>query len=300
MSKSQKRQKTSEKSLAKRLADHFKTTVNGLESELRRRGWESLDDFVEDVGMPESSYTYPAAKQPYGPKIKGNTEWKEVTKVSSYHRTFLGKLGASYDESVEESPLRSLWVGMLRRCYDPKSRSYAAYSKRGVSESWLVFENFERDMGDRPPGKSLDRIDNSKGYSKENCKWSTPKEQSNNTCKTVKLDYEGRTYGLQELADRLGLKYATLAFRVKRWPKEQWANPSEEFLEEVKKAGVAKMVAARCAKRGLTTIDGVSKTLKDWVRHYGLSEKDYNNVKRLTRNGADVKLLLEKLASRGQ
>lgn len=74
------------------------------------------------------------------------------------------------------------WDAMIARCYNKKNNRYFMYGERGITvvDSWRLFSNFFSDMGFRPAGKSLDRINGNKGYSKDNCKWSTPKEQANN------------------------------------------------------------------------------------------------------------------------
>lgn len=72
---------------------------------------------------------------------------------------------------------------MKARCLNKKHRQYKDYGGRGIkiSKSWVnSFESFLKDMGERPKGKTIDRIDNNKGYNKNNCKWSTRKEQNNN------------------------------------------------------------------------------------------------------------------------
>jgi hypothetical protein len=76
-----------------------------------------------------------------------------------------------------------IWYGMNRRCYDPKHKDYKSYGKKGVtvSKEWREsFETFLSDMGERPEGLSIDRIDNNLGYSKENCRWATNKTQCRN------------------------------------------------------------------------------------------------------------------------
>lgn len=72
---------------------------------------------------------------------------------------------------------------MKQRCYNPNNSGYKWYGKQGITvcDRWMKsFWSFVEDMGERPKGYSLDRRDNLLGYSKENCKWSTPKEQTQN------------------------------------------------------------------------------------------------------------------------
>lgn len=75
-----------------------------------------------------------------------------------------------------------IWVDMRRRCNDPRRTAYKNYGGRGirVCRRWDNFENFYKDMGPRPDGRSLDRRDNTKGYNRTNCRWATRSEQRQN------------------------------------------------------------------------------------------------------------------------
>lgn len=84
---------------------------------------------------------------------------------------------------LSKTPEYKVWQGMKGRCHNPNHADYPMWGGRGVevSKEWFSFESFISDMGNRPtPEHTLERIDNSKWYCKENCKWATRKEQRAN------------------------------------------------------------------------------------------------------------------------
>lgn len=121
----------------------------------------------------------------------------------------------------------STYRNMLTRCYNNKSKSYKHYGGRGIKvcRRWRnSFENFYADMGDKPgAGYSIERIDNNKGYSPDNCKWATKKEQAQNKRSVVKISVNGETHTIPEWAKIIGADYRLIHARIYKlgWSKEK-------------------------------------------------------------------------------
>ena len=114
------------------------------------------------------------------------------------------------------TPTYKVWIQLRRRCLDAKNHNYPQYGGRGITvcARWNDFANFLADMGERPVGKTLDRIDNGLGYSPDNCRWATPKEQQSNRRNARVLTYKGRTQHIREWAAELRFKPECLIRRI--------------------------------------------------------------------------------------
>lgn len=116
------------------------------------------------------------------------------------------------------SPTYSSWESMKQRCLNPACPTYAYYGGRGidVDPRWVEsFAAFREDMGERPEGKDLDRIDNSKGYWPDNCRWASRTEQMRNTRGNVVVSTEDGDICLKEAVDNAGIDYGTVRSRLR-------------------------------------------------------------------------------------
>jgi hypothetical protein len=133
-------------------------------------------------------------------KLSKNTqEFTEVSgmSVSAFARlhglpipTVSGQIKAGFCDIMrvkvkgcKQHPLYNTYRSVIRRCYEEHDKDYKNYGGRGIKMCgrWFYsFDNFTKDMGTRPEGHTIDRIDNNRGYSPDNCKWSDPKDQARN------------------------------------------------------------------------------------------------------------------------
>lgn len=113
---------------------------------------------------------------------------------------------------------RTTWECMKQRCDNPKSSAYAHYGARGISvcSEWQSdFKAFVRDMGPRPPGASIERIDVNGNYEPGNCKWIPRSKQSSNTRRTRRLNINGEELCLSDAARKAGMTPNTLRARLR-------------------------------------------------------------------------------------
>jgi len=150
---------------------------------------------------------------------------KSVNK-SGMKRGHIQSCGCLNDEAIAKSLTKhgmthtvehNTWKAIRQRCNNPNTAQYRDYGGRGITvcERWDSFENFIADMGMRPEGGTIDRIDNSQGYSPSNCRWATRTDQGRNTRSnvldedTVALIKTLRRYGdrPRSIASKLGVSW---------------------------------------------------------------------------------------------
>jgi hypothetical protein len=114
---------------------------------------------------------------------------------------------------------------MKTRCQNPRTQEYPRYGGRGITvcERWQKFDAFFADMGVRPTkNHTLERINNELGYSPDNCRWATWKEQCSNKRNNIMLTWDGRTMAAPVWASLLNLSLSTLRGRIKQgWSDER-------------------------------------------------------------------------------
>jgi hypothetical protein len=136
-----------------------------------------------------------------------------VRSCGCLHKAKLAERNATHGHSVRSNVSRTYgtWAGMIARCTYPKHIGWPHYGGRGIKvcERWMVFENFLVDMGERPEGRTIDRIDVNGNYEPGNCRWATRLEQAANRRK-LPID--------RERVDR-----TTLATWRTRWETQVWA-----------------------------------------------------------------------------
>lgn len=127
----------------------------------------------------------------------------------------------------------SIWSGIKRRCYNTNDISYKKYGAKGIvmCDEWRsAFLDFWDDMKDTYFGDAqIDRIDNSKGYSKRNCRWVTLKEQANNKSSVVLYEHNSKKMNASDWEKELGLKTGTIRARIKNgWDIEKALSTSKK------------------------------------------------------------------------
>lgn len=132
----------------------------------------------------------------------------------------LKQRGSRLSHGYSKKKIYFVWHSMVQRCTNKNSKYYKYYGERGITvcERWLKFENFLKDMGERPNNKyQLERIDNNLGYLKENCRWATKQEQVRNTRRNKLYKFNNKNQILTDWAKDRNIPHSTLYTRINKY-----------------------------------------------------------------------------------
>jgi hypothetical protein len=137
------------------------------------------------------------------------------------------------------TPEYSAWTQAKQRCHSPTHQSFFRYGARGIAmcDRWRDgdgglsgFECFIADMGLRPEGGTLDRIDNDKGYSPDNCRWVSMKVQGRNRSDNLVIEFQGEKICATEAAEKVGLRAGLVIQRLRRgWSVKRALKPPNKY-----------------------------------------------------------------------
>ena len=120
---------------------------------------------------------------------------------------------------LSHTKIYNIWGTMVQRCHNPKRPMYKYYGGRGIQvcSRWKKsFLAFYKDMGNPPAGLTLERRNNKKGYSRQNCYWASKSEQQNNKQNNRLLIFRGKKQTLNQWANEIGMTDITLRGRLQR------------------------------------------------------------------------------------
>lgn len=191
------------------------------------------------------------------------------------------KHGEAYSRNCDGTAEYRVWTSMLSRCSDTNSPVFDRYGGRGirVCDRWLTYVNFIHDMGRRPHGFTIDRIDNNAGYCKENCRWASRKTQQRNRSNTVEVEYKGRKMLLLELSETTGVEYLLLWDRIFKhgWSVER--SVSEPIIKSVcgEMSGMSKLKSGDIQE--ILSLLKKGAYQKDIAKKFGVTQTTISRVK---------------------
>ena len=133
------------------------------------------------------------------------------------------------NHGMYQTPTYRSWRGVISRCNDKTHHQYHHYGARGIKvcDAWLTFVGFFRDMGERPEGMTIDRINNDGNYEPGNCRWATKSEQRRNSRQRINwLTHQGVTLPLLEWSEILGIRPNKIRYRLSHgWAVDRALSP---------------------------------------------------------------------------
>ncbi len=167
---------------------------------------------------------------------------------------------SSFKHGLSSTKEYRIWSGMMQRCYNKKSISYINYGARGifVCKRWHDLNNFIKDMGECPKGKTLERINNNNWYSPQNCKWATMKEQCRNRRNTRLVMINGVKKSLSDWCDIYKVNWFTIRDRL-----NSGMSPEKSFSIPI---GEKKKII-------YLEFNGKRQTLDEWSKETGILKR---------------------------
>lgn len=176
------------------------------------------------------------------------------------------------------------WLDMKGRCYNQNSQRYYTHGARGITvcDKWRdSFDAFLADMGEKPDGFTLDRVDNDGNYEPSNCKWSTPKEQANNRSTCIYVEYNGETKTVKQWSEELGISFSALLKRLRNWPLDKALTAKiqevQEVPDEIKKEILDLWITTELSQKEVAAMYGISQAcISKWHKkeQHGNQEVD--------------------------
>lgn len=192
---------------------------------------------------------------------------------------------AAAPAAVENKPprnrLRDIWYGMVARCHDAEDARYAGYGARGIKvcDAWHDYDTFRSWAEEHgyAPTLTIDRRDNSKGYSPDNCRWATMCEQANNRSNNRHITYAGTTLTHSQWARVIGVSPQAIYAAIRR------GIDGAEYIRQHLDEGHGRKVCCTDSKATIT-VDGETHSIRRWAEIIGVSP---GIVYRTIRDGKD-------------
>jgi hypothetical protein len=133
-------------------------------------------------------------------------------------RFLLGSVPANKRHGMKDTREYRIWAGMLNRCRNPKVKAYPDYGGRGIKvcDRWVLFDNFYADMGDCPPGWTIERRDSNGDYEPDNCEWLDRTRQNWNRRDSRLVTFDGVTKPLNTWRQEFGMSSSSLYNRLRK------------------------------------------------------------------------------------